>query len=87
MLATITLPTLPPFYLDDLRRGDSFTSGEHAMDEAQIIAFAAQFDPQPFHLDHDTATGSMLRARRQRPVKVAPGSWHGDGKEHDLQPA
>ena len=50
----------PPFYLDDLHLGDSFTSGEHAMDEAQITAFATQFDPQPFHLDHQAAKSSMF---------------------------
>lgn len=40
--------TQPPIYLEDLTVGDQFTSGEHAMDEAQITSFAAQFDPQPF---------------------------------------
>ena len=43
--------TQPPIYLEDPTVGDQFTSGEHAMDEAQITSFAAQFDPQPFHLD------------------------------------
>jgi acyl dehydratase len=38
-------------YLDDLRVGQRFTSATHALDEGQVIAFAAQFDPQPFHLD------------------------------------
>lgn len=38
-------------YLDDIEVGQRFTSGMHAIDEAQIKAFARQFDPQPFHLD------------------------------------
>jgi acyl dehydratase len=59
----------PPFYLDDLHLGDTFTSGEHAMDEAQIIAFAQQFDPQPFHLDHEAAKGSMFGG-------LAASGWH-----------
>ena len=42
---------MPHLYLDDLRVGQRFTSGTHALDEAQVIAFASQFDPQPFHLD------------------------------------
>ena len=42
-------------YLDDLKPGDRFVSGEHALDEAQITSFAAQFDPQPFHLSDEAA--------------------------------
>ena len=32
-------------YLEDLRVGQRFGSGTHALDEAQIKAFARQFDP------------------------------------------
>ncbi|MGH8580359.1 MAG: hypothetical protein ACREVK_09675 [Gammaproteobacteria bacterium] len=32
-------------YLDDLQVGQRFTSKSHAVDEAQIKAFARQFDP------------------------------------------
>ena len=39
------------FYLDDLFVGQRFTSRTHVIDEAQIKAFARQFDPQPFHQD------------------------------------
>ena len=35
------------FYLEDLDVGRRFTSAMHLVDEAQIKAFAAQFDPQP----------------------------------------
>jgi acyl dehydratase len=42
-------------YLDDLRVGQRFSSATHALDEGQVIAFAAQFDPQPFHLDSAAA--------------------------------
>jgi hypothetical protein len=34
-------------YLEDLSVGDEFRSGEHALDEAQIVDFARQFDPSP----------------------------------------
>ena len=33
-------------YLEDLHAGRRFTSATHLVDEAQIKAFAAQFDPQ-----------------------------------------
>ena len=46
------------YYLDDLRVGQRFSSGEHALDAAQIKAFAAQYDPQPFHLDEAAAAAS-----------------------------
>jgi acyl dehydratase len=44
-----------PVYLDDMKVGDRHTSAEHALDAAQIIALATQYDPQPFHLDDDAA--------------------------------
>ena len=58
-----------PIYLDDLAVGDQFKSGEHAMDEAQIKAFAAQFDPQPFHLDEEAARSTMFGG-------LAASGWH-----------
>ncbi len=56
-------------YLDDLRIGQRFVSASHRMDEGQIKAFAAQFDPQPFHLDDDAAKGTLFGGL------VASG-WH-----------
>jgi acyl dehydratase len=56
-------------YLDDLAVGDRFTSGEHPLDAAQIVAFAAQFDPQPFHTDPDAAEGTFFRG-------LAASGWH-----------
>ena len=59
----------PTIYLDDLAVGDQFTSGEHTMDEAQITAFAAQFDPQPFHLDDAAARDTLFGG-------LAASGWH-----------
>ena len=56
-------------YLDDFHVGQRFTSGAHAIDAAQIKAFARQFDPQPFHLDEAAAKGSLFAGL------VASG-WH-----------
>jgi acyl dehydratase len=58
-----------PLYFDDIRVGDRFTSGEHTLDEAQIKAFATQFDPQPFHLDDDAAQGTIFGS-------LAASGWH-----------
>jgi len=49
---TIAKPTADALlYLEDLQVGQCFSSGRHTLDEAQIRRFAAEFDPQPFHLD------------------------------------
>jgi acyl dehydratase len=56
-------------YLDDLQAGDRFVSGEHPLDEAQITSFARQFDPQPFHLDHEAAKATLFGG-------LAASGWH-----------
>lgn len=48
-------------YLDDVKVGDSFRSGEHALDEQQIIEFAKSFDPQRFHLSDAAARDTMFK--------------------------
>ena len=60
---------IAPLYLEDLRIGDRFSSAEHPLDEAQIKAFAAQFDPQPFHLDDEAAKDTIFRG-------LAASGWH-----------
>jgi len=46
-------------YLDDLHVGQRFTSGSYLMEAARIKEFAAEFDPQPFHLDEVPAEASL----------------------------
>lgn len=58
-----------PLYLDDLSVGQRFTSVEHAIDEAQIFEFARRFDPQPFHLDAESARESLFAG-------LAASGWH-----------
>ena len=41
----------PARYFDDLKPGEHFVTGEWALDEAEIVAFARKFDPQPIHVD------------------------------------
>jgi len=40
-----------PFHWEDLQPGQKQTTGSVSVSEAEIIAFAKQFDPQPFHTD------------------------------------
>jgi len=56
-------------YLDDLQVGQRFQSGTYAIEEGQIKAFAAEFDPQPFHLDERAAHASIFKG-------LAASGWH-----------
>jgi len=56
-------------YLDDLHVGQRFTSGTYLMEEARIKEFAAEFDPQPFHLDETAAEASVFKG-------LAASGWH-----------
>jgi acyl dehydratase len=56
-------------YLDDLQVGQRFTSGTYVIEEAQIKAFAAEFDPQPFHLDESAAQAGIFKG-------LAASGWH-----------
>jgi acyl dehydratase len=59
------------WYLDDLRVGQRFNSGSYRMDEDRMKAFAAEFDPQPFHLD-DAAHGTVCFAGSRQADGLLP---------------
>lgn len=46
-------------YFEDVHVGDTATLGSHTITREEIIAFARQFDPQPFHLDEAQARASI----------------------------
>jgi acyl dehydratase len=56
-------------YLEDLQVGQRFTSGTYLMEESRIKEFAAEFDPQPFHLDEAAARASVFQG-------LAASGWH-----------
>jgi acyl dehydratase len=56
-------------YLDDFHVGQKFGSGRLRVGVDQIKAFAAEFDPQPFHLDEEAAKSSLFRG-------LAASGWH-----------
>src|SRR3989454_4218838 len=60
---------LTEFFLEDLSVGQRFCSGSHTIDQAQIKEFAAQFDPQPFHLDGEAAKATLFGG-------LAASGWH-----------
>ncbi|CAB3834387.1 MAG: MaoC family dehydratase [Achromobacter mucicolens] len=62
-------PKPPLIYLEDLSVGDVFVSKTHALDAEQIVGFASQFDPQPFHLDPEAARDTLFQG-------LAASGWH-----------
>lgn len=48
-------------YLEDFAVGQIFCSRRLRVDKEQIKAFAAEFDPQPFHLDQEAARDTIFR--------------------------
>jgi acyl dehydratase len=46
-------------YWEDFHVGEVEQIGERLVDKAEVIAFATQFDPQPFHIDEAAAKQSM----------------------------
>jgi acyl dehydratase len=56
-------------YLEDFAAGQTFGSGGLRVDKEEIKAFAAEFDPQPFHLDEEAARNSIFQG-------LAASGWH-----------
>ena len=47
-------------YLEDFAVGQKFGSRRLVIEAERILAFAAEFDPQPFHLDEEAARQSFF---------------------------
>jgi acyl dehydratase len=56
-------------YFEDLKPGDRFKSETYRVSEEQIISFAREFDPQPFHLDRAVADKTMFK-------ELIASGWH-----------
>src|SRR3954466_9921973 len=74
-------------YLEDFAAGQKYAGAARVRVEAERIrAFAAEFDPQPFHLDDAAAQISIFRG-------LAASGWHTAAMtmrllvESDLKPA
>jgi len=51
---------VPQLYWEDFTPGRVFEHGPHRVPRAEMIEFAAEFDPQPFHLDEEAARATMF---------------------------
>ena len=56
-------------YLEDFAVGQTFGSGRLRVAAERIKSFAAEFDPQPFHLDDAAARETIFRG-------LAASGWH-----------
>jgi len=56
-------------YFEDFKPGSVSEYGPRLVTREEIVAFAAEFDPQPMHLDEDAARASMLGG-------LAASGWH-----------
>lgn len=60
---------MPKLYWEDFAPGSVSEFGPRLLTRDEIVAFAAEFDPQPMHLDEDAARASMLGG-------LAASGWH-----------
>lgn len=56
-------------YFEDIAIGDSFDFGPLTVSREETIAFAAQFDPQPFHLSDEAAATTHFGT-------ISGSGWH-----------
>ena len=89
--------------LDDyLQIGRTVYLGSHTFTPEAIMAFAAKYDPQPFHIDEAEALGTVLgrlcasgwhtaavwmRLHDDVGMTAAPATWTGEGKPPEIGPS
>lgn len=60
---------MPQLHWEDFTPGRTFEHGPRRMPRDEMLAFAAEFDPQPMHLDEEAAKRSMLKG-------LSGSGWH-----------
>jgi acyl dehydratase len=61
--------TQPTWYFEDFEVGRTIEVGKRTVSEEEIVEFATQFDPQPFHVDKDAAAKSIYGG-------IIASGWH-----------
>jgi acyl dehydratase len=56
-------------YLEDFEAGQKFGSARLSVEAARIKSFAAEFDPQPFHVSEESAQHTFFKG-------LAASGWH-----------
>jgi acyl dehydratase len=60
---------MPKYYWEDFQAGSVAVYGPRLVTREEIVAFAAEFDPQPMHLDEAAASATLLGG-------LAASGWH-----------
>src|ERR1700686_5054305 len=60
---------MPRLYWEDFQPGAVAIYGPRLVTREEIVAFAAEFDPQPMHLDEAAGSATMLGG-------LAASGWH-----------
>jgi acyl dehydratase len=60
---------VPRYYFEDFSPGWVAEYGPRRVTREEMIGFAAQYDPQPMHLDEEAARGTMLGG-------LGASGWH-----------
>ena len=60
---------MPKYYWEDFKPGAVAIYGPRLVTREEIVAFAAEFDPQPMHLDEAAASATLLGG-------LAASGWH-----------
>jgi acyl dehydratase len=61
--------TEPKYFWEDFKVGESVEFGSKHVTREEILEFAGEFDPQPFHLDEEAAKKSILGG-------LCASGWH-----------
>ncbi len=60
---------MPKLHWEDFQPGDVAIYGPRRVTREEIVAFAAEFDPQPMHLDETAASATLLGG-------LGASGWH-----------
>ena len=63
------MATTPRYYWEDFSVGSERDCGEHTLTKEEIVRFAGEFDPQPFHVDEEAAKAGLFGG-------LAASGWH-----------
>ncbi|KAB2849553.1 MAG: hypothetical protein F9K44_07600, partial [Hyphomicrobiaceae bacterium] len=56
-------------YFEDVALGETIELGSHLFTREDIVAFARDYDPQPFHLDEEAGNASLFGG-------LSASGWH-----------
>ena len=68
-LLSMMSPAMTTLAFEDFKPGHFGRFGPRRVTREEILAFAAEFDPQPMHLDEEAASRSMLKG-------LSGSGWH-----------